>query len=230
MHSILEAKSVIFFDVGFTIMSPASGGWLFTNKFIELAGGRLKQCSPEQVREARDAGARYLKEHHLTKDEDEQIGRFCRYYEIVSESLKLKLGRADVRTIAEDWAFNMENYILYPDTKKVLETLSADLRLGIISDTWPSIEPQLRTLDVRKYFSFTTYSYSLGVYKPDPQMYRDALRKCGCGAKETVFIDDLSGNLAGAAAFGITPVLIAANPASDVDTPFLKIHALSELI
>ena len=55
-------------------------------------------------------------------------------------------------------------------------------------------------------------------------------KKCGCDAKETVFIDDSLQNLKGAAEFGITPVLIAANPVSDVDTDYIKIHSLSELI
>ena len=49
-------------------------------------------------------------------------------------------------------------------------------------------------------------------------------------AEETVFIDDSVRNLEGAAALGITPILIAANPASDVETSFLKIHDLRELI
>ena len=61
-------------------------------------------------------------------------------------------------------------------------------------------------------------------------MYLDALEKCGCAAKDTVFIDDSIQNLEGAAALGITPILIAANPASDVETSFMKIHSLNELI
>jgi len=121
-------------------------------------------------------------------------------------------------------------YVIYPDARKVIQTLSKTHRLGIISDTWPSIENQLRTLDVLQFFSFATYSFSLGVFKPDRQMYVDALQKCGRSAKETVFIDDSPQNLEGAAELGITPILIAANPASDVETPYRKIRSLSELI
>ena len=61
-------------------------------------------------------------------------------------------------------------------------------------------------------------------------MYLDALGKAGVPAEETVFIDDSVNNLEGAAALGITPILIAANPASDVDTVYLKIRDLRELI
>ena len=49
-------------------------------------------------------------------------------------------------------------------------------------------------------------------------------------AEETVFIDDSVINLDGAAELGITPILIAANPASDVETRHLKIRDLRELI
>ena len=230
MHELLSDKSVLFLDVGYTIDYPASGDWMFTNRFYALAGDRLKACAAEQIRGARAAGLDYLLKNHLIRDEAEEADRFYHYYRIVSEILGLRLTEAELISIAWDRTFNMDNYILYPDAKQAIEALSGIYRLGIISDTWPSIENQLRTLGVRQYFSFATYSFALGVFKPDPRMYLDALRKCGCGARETVFVDDSPQNLEGAAKLGITPILIAANPASDVETPFRKIHALSELL
>jgi FMN phosphatase YigB (HAD superfamily) len=61
-------------------------------------------------------------------------------------------------------------------------------------------------------------------------MYLDALAKSGVSAEETVFIDDSVANLDGAAALGIFPILIAANPPADVETSYLKIRDLRELI
>ena len=124
----------------------------------------------------------------------------------------------------------MENYVPYPGLQEVLETLSKTHRLGIISDTWPSIERQLDYIGVSRYFSFATYSCFVGTFKPDRRMYLDALKKGGCLAEQTVFIDDSPANLEGAAALGILPILIAANPASDVETPYLKIRDLRELL
>ena len=100
----------------------------------------------------------------------------------------------------------------------------------MISDTWPSIGRQLEYLGIAKYFSFETYSCYVGVFKPDRRMYLDALEKSGVSAEETVFIDDSVRNLEGAAELGIYPILIAANPEADVDTPCLKIHDLRELL
>jgi putative hydrolase of the HAD superfamily len=124
----------------------------------------------------------------------------------------------------------MENYIPYPGIAEVLATLSRTHKLGIISDTWPSIEQQLSHIGVSQYLSFCTFSCYVGVFKPDHRIYLDALNKCGVPAGETVFIDDAVRNLDGAAALGITPILIAANPASDVETSYTKIRDLRELI
>ena len=195
MINQIKDKKVIFFDVGYTLDRPASGDWMFTGKFLELAGEKLKQHSEAEINAARDAGLRYLAENHLV-------------------------------TSVED---NMENYIPYPGIQEVLETLSRTHKLGIISDTWPSIEQQLEYIGVSRYFSFQTYSCFVGVFKPDRHMFLDALGKCGAAPEETVFIDDSVRNLEGAAELGITPILIAANPAADVETSYLKIPDETEV-
>ena len=230
MHELLKDKSVIFFDVGYTLDYPASGDWMFTNKFLEYAGETLKQRSREQIRHGLLTGFDYLEQNHRMRDEREEAEQIGRFYQIVSDALGLNLSQEAIRDAARDRTCNMDNYRLYPGVKHVLETLSRTHRLGVISDTWPSIENQLRTLGVRQYFSFATYSFALGVFKPDPRMFLDALQKADCAGKDAVFIDDSPRNLAGAAELGITPILIAANPASDVETPFAKIHSLSELL
>lgn len=230
MISLLRDKKVIFFDVGYTLDAPASGDWMFTNRFLELAGERLKARSEAAVLEAKEAGLRYLAGNHLVTTVEAEEEQFFRYYSIISEALDLGLTEAQAREAGRDRARNMANYVPYPGIREVLETLSKTHRLGIISDTWPSIEGQLEYIGVSRYLSFATYSCFLGTFKPDPRMYLDALGKAGVPAGETVFIDDSIRNLEGAAALGITPVLIAANPASDVETEYLKIRDLRELI
>ncbi len=230
MLDILRDKKVIFFDVGYTLDMPASGDWMFTNKFLELAGEKLKQKTETEIQQARDAGLRFLVQDHLIKTVEAEIRNFFDYYSIVSDRLDLCLSADERNQIARDRACNMKNYIPYPGIKEVLSTLSKTHKLGIISDTWPSIEPQLEYIGVSQYLSFCTFSCFVGVFKPDKRIYSDALDKCGVPAEETVFIDDAVRNLDGAAASGITSILIAANPESDVETNYLKIHDIRELI
>ena len=230
MIDVLKDKKVIFFDVGYTLDYPASGDWMFTKKFYEIIGDRLSRCSLEEIQKARELSLDYLEKNHLVKNTEEEYQQFIRFYSDISRYLNLSLTKEEIHVIAYDRTNNMDNYIVYPDAKEVLGVLSQSHKLGIISDTWPSIEQQLCAIGVRKYFSTCTYSCELGKFKPDEQLYIDALRKCGCKAEETVFIDDSLKNLEGAAKLGITPILIAANPASNVDSPYLKIYALSELL
>lgn len=226
----LKEKKVIFFDVGYTLDKPASGDWMFTNRFLAEAGDALKNRESEAVIRARDTGLRFLAGNHLVTTVEAEIDQFYRYYSIISDELDLALSEEQRRQIARDRACNMENYIPYPGIREVLEKLSGRYRLGIISDTWPSIEQQLEYIGVSRYFSFMTFSCYVGVFKPDPRMYQDALAKSGVSAEETAFVDDSVPNLEGAAALGIFPVLIAANPAADVETSFLKIRDLREML
>ncbi len=124
----------------------------------------------------------------------------------------------------------MENYIPYPGVCEVLETLSKKHKLGVISDTWPSIEKQLEHIGFSGYFSFRTFSCHIGVFKPDQRIYLDALNKSGAAAGETVFINDSVKNLEGAAALGIMPILIATDTEAETETSCLKIRDLRELI
>ena len=230
MLSLLKNKEVIFFDVGYTLDAPASGDWMFTRKFLELAGEKLKQRTAADIRRARDTGLRFLEQDHLIQTVEAEIRNFFGYYSIISEQLDLGLTEEERNQIARDRACNMENYIPYPGIGEVLDTRSKTHQRGIISDTWPSIEPQLEHIGVSQYLSFCTFSCYVGVFKPDKRIYLDALNKCGVPAEKTVFIDDAVRNLDGAAALGITPILIAANPASDVETGYTKIRDLRELI
>lgn len=230
MLDILRDKKVVFFDVGYTLDRPASGDWMFTKQFLELTGEKLKQRTEAEIRRARDAGLRFLEQDHLIQTVDAEIQNFFDYYSIISDQLNLNLSEKERDQVARDRACNMKNYIPYPGIVDVLSTLSKTHKLGIISDTWPSIEPQLEHIGVSPYLSFTTFSCFVGVFKPDKRIYLDALNKCGVPAEETIFIDDAVRNLDGAAALGITPILIAANPESDVETKYTKIKDLRELI
>lgn len=230
MIELLRDKKVIFFDVGYTLDYPASGDWMFTNKFYELVGNKLAKYSQEEIQKAKNISLEYLEKNHLVQSVQDEYCQFIHFYSEISSNLELCLTEAEIKAIAYDRSYNMNNYIAYPDVKKVLSVLSRSFKLGIISDTWPSIEQQLCSIGVREFFSTSTYSCFLGTFKPDKRMYIDALEKCGYPAEDTVFIDDSLRNLEGAAKLGITPILIAANPASDVDSPYLKIHSLSELL
>lgn len=203
---------------------------MFTNKFYELAGEEYYKHSEAEIQNARNRSFEYLKNNHLVMNVEEEYNQFSYFYGEISRFLDLGLTETETREIAHDRTYNMKNYVSYPNVAEILETLSKTHKLGVISNTWPSIEQQLQSLGIINYFSVNTYSCFVGTFKPDKRMYIDAVEKMGFSAEDTVFIDDRLQNLESAAELGITPILIASNPASDIDVPFLKIHSLKELL
>ena len=109
MLNLLKDKKVIFFDVGYTLDAPASGDWMFTNKFLELAGEKMKQRITADVQQARDAGLRFLEHAHLIRNVEAEIRNFFDYYSIISEQLDLGLTEEERNQIARDRACNMGN-------------------------------------------------------------------------------------------------------------------------
>lgn len=226
----IKDKKFIFFDVGYTLDKPASGNWLLTNKFNEIAKERIEKSSVEEIKKAIAKGIEYAAKHHLISTQEEEIDRFNHFYKIISDELELNLTNEEIIAISTDRATNMDNYIIYDDVIEVLTELKKHYKIGIISDTWPSITKQLKAICIYHFFDTYTYSFELGVFKPDKKMYYDALKKSGCKPEDTVFIDDSIENLKSAQEVGITPILIAANKASDVETTFRKIYCLKELL
>jgi len=202
----------IFFDLGGTLLYPPSGNWLFS----DLAYGYFpKEAMAEPMaRKAIDDALAELHKDHLLHSLEEEYARFHRFFSSLAQALpELGLTAADIEAVTKDKVYNKaDNYRLFEDSAPTLEALHGRYRLGIISDTWPSIVPELEYLDILKYFDCVTYSFEMGTFKPDAKMYSDALSKMSLPAGETVFIDDLPRNLEGAQAAGINPVHICAMP------------------
>lgn len=135
-------------------------------------------------------------------DEREFFGRYYRcllYGEGVRERLEERAGIL----LGELWCNN--DRVLYPEVMGVLRELSDDgYKMGVISDTSPSLEYTLRQLGVGEYFSTFTASSLVGAGKPDPVIYNAALTAMGVTAEESVYIDDCREEADGAGALGLT--------------------------
>ena len=222
----------IFFDLGWTLLYPPSGDWMFS-QFARryFPQEKLSALPQDRVRAAQKSGAEFLNRNHLMSTIDEEYRQFLQYYTLLAKALpELGLSEEDLRRVTEDKVYNLENYRLFPDSIQTLEALRGKYKLGVISDTWPSIVPVLENLGILAYFDCVTYSYTLGVYKPHESMYRDALQKLGLPPEETVFVDDGAGNLEGARRMGIQPVLIRAKPGADTCETMASIEKTSGLL
>jgi glucose-1-phosphatase len=91
----------------------------------------------------------------------------------------------------------------------VFARLAKSHRLGLLSNTDPiHVEKLESTYDFFAYFpkAVRTYSCSIGASKPDPLVFREALRACRVRAEETVYVDDILAYVEAARRLGFTGV------------------------
>ena len=77
-------------------------------------------------------------------------------------------------------------------------------KMGVISDTSPSLEYTLEQLGIAKYFDSFTASSLVGAGKPSPVIYQAALDSLGVKAEESLYVDDHPPEAEGARALGFT--------------------------
>ncbi len=110
-------------------------------------------------------------------------------------------------------AISRQRLELYPDVKSVLEELEPRFPLAAVSDgqsVWAM--PELRTVGIDRYFSPIVISSDKGFRKPDPRLYRAALKRIGARPKEVLFVgNDMYRDVFGAAQMGMKTVFFASN-------------------
>lgn len=92
---------------------------------------------------------------------------------------------------------------------RLFEELSKRYRLVLLSNTDPIHVAYLEsTYDFYRYFpkGQRIYSCSVGASKPDPLIYREAVRAAKVRAGEAVFIDDIAANVEAARQLGLSGI------------------------
>lgn len=142
------------------------------------------------------------------------LGCFPRTEDRAAEVLKLLGGSADplvLESIAEiEHRFLREHSILFTDSLDLLETLRrSNLKLGLVTNASPSVWEVIRARRLEPLLDTIIVSSKVGIRKPDPGIYHEALRQLDVSAGETAFVGD--GNdreLEGAKAIGMTTIKI----------------------
>ena len=92
-------------------------------------------------------------------------------------------------------------------SNKLFEKLSKSYRLGLLSNTDPIHVTHMESrYDFFSYFRVRIYSCAIGAAKPNPLIYREALRACRVRAEEAVYIDDISAYVEAARRVGMTGI------------------------
>ena len=112
-----------------------------------------------------------------------------RVFDQVAASLS-ELDRDNFFEIAYEHFAEAGVWKLYPEVVDVLEQLRQRFQLAVISNFDGRLRLILRNLGISKYFSYVFISSELGADKPDPEIFRRALKVMHLDAKEVLHVGD----------------------------------------
>ena len=201
----------VLFDSGDTLVRPIAGSWWPKQSFIDAFEAHgIDQADMTRFDEAVSLAVRYLDDNHCLTTEEEERRQFRTAYTIVIETLGVQSPAEDL--IADllrpfEEGVGMEPF---PDTRRVLDDLSCrGIKLGIVSDNWPSLDRRYRQLGLRHYFDAFAISAFVGCWKPCELMYTTAIDELGLPPKSLMFVDDWPENVAGAVRLGLRGIVIS---------------------
>ncbi len=128
-----------------------------------------------------------------------------RYYEVLlkNEGVVSSLKEKAELLFAELWCNNDRD--LYDEVIDVMQYFKhRGYKIGVISDTSPSLQITLEQLGLGKYIDSYTCSDLVGAMKPDPVIYNSALKSLNVSAEESLYVDDYDVEADGARALGFT--------------------------
>lgn len=146
--------------------------------------------------------AGYPKEGH--KSVESELAFWPRYYRelLLWAGVTEKLEERVKEMFEATWLKNLK---LYPETVEVLEYFKRrGFRMGVISDTSPSLKLTLEAAGIGHYFDCAICSDLVGAEKPDPKIYQAALDALGVRAEESLYVDDYDVEADGARNMGFT--------------------------
>ncbi|MCK5321300.1 HAD family hydrolase [Candidatus Pacearchaeota archaeon] len=125
---------------------------------------------------------------------------------LMLDNLKINV---DVQHLEDIYKFNDHDSIPYSHSKKTLRELKNKYKLGIISNLpHDSLITELGKGGMRGLFDPIVISYQVGVRKPHPKIYQEALRRANTTAKDSIFVSHEDYEVVGAEKVGMRGILV----------------------
>lgn len=127
----------IILDFGRVLAYPPSRYWQITPKFLELVD--ISKIGTEKIKVS-------IKKHNniiscglKIINCQEEYAIMLEFYENVLQECSIKDYKDIAKEIAYIFVYEFDKYKLYDDVKNVLQELSKDYKLILLSDNWPSV-------------------------------------------------------------------------------------------
>jgi 2-haloacid dehalogenase len=135
------------------------------------------------------------------------MGRYADFLTVTREALLYSLGTCGIEDagLAEDLLAGYGNLEAYPEVRAALGKLHENgMRLAVLSNGSPQmLEAAVKAAGLDRFFETLLSVDAVGVYKPDPRVYRMATQHFQAAPSELVFVSANAWDIAGASTFGL---------------------------
>lgn len=134
--------------------------------------------------------------------------------------------------LSEDYVYWSPRIVrLVPGTMELLEYLKPKYHLHLITNGFEEVQhTKLSGSGMEPYFETLTVSEEVGVKKPNPEIFRYALKKAGATPEESLMIgDEMAVDIDGARAAGIDQVFFNATGQPTQGQCTFEVNSLSEI-
>jgi len=148
---------------------------------------------------------------------------------------KIKISDELIRIIVNDvWYSFIENSRLYPNTIKILNSLKKNgYKLGLITNSeFFIVNGILQKHNLYEFFDAKVISGVIKLYKPNPQLFSNAIDLAECFPFEAIYVGDSEIDIKGANNIGMITVIVNRNEVPDPGVgiqPDYRINSLMEL-
>lgn len=220
----------ILFDSGRTLNIPRTGHWFITPNFYRIIDTSKVESKQDSFDSAMEKACNYINKIKFVKTEEEEFQMFKEFYRIVLEEAKYaNIDEFTLNALAEDNVFNDDKFLFFDDVEISIKKLSEEYILGVVSDTWPSLERVFINKGLKEYFSTFIMSSIYGSNKSEKILFEKALEELKIEPYEAIFIDDNETNLIAADEFGMVPILIDRYERKDLKSKYPIIKSLEDL-
>jgi len=219
----------VLFDFGGTLVQPKISWSQIRERGIEANYKFLqKQGLKKTFREFAETNAAIFKRYQqMEATEDRDIPDQLKYQEMIDQLFpsKPKTQRSRLASEANEvfWEVAARAQTPSRNVYPCLRSLRArGFRMGVISNhhNHRALESMLKRFKMSKYFEVAIASESVGVRKPNPEIFRICLRKLHLARSQTVFVgDSLLYDVAGAKAAGMTSILYVESDPKELKNP-----------
>ena len=181
----------IILDFGNVLVTPASGDWHKTPKFLELVD--VDSIDSKLLEEAFKKYEPLLGEKLLTLEEEYDL--FLRYYDGILSHINYPNHYELAKEIAHDRTYTHNKYRICDDIVEELTNLKGKYTLILLTDNWPCVIPYLKDYKLYDFFDKIYISSVYGAEKRDKVLFDYPIKDYDIKPGEALFIDDSELNL-----------------------------------